>query len=267
MCVLLKGGVGVSTPTFFISGTGSGTPDRVPPVRPSLAGREPACQRWSSASLPECNVGKSYMIRTGRRQPNRGLDTAARLPPLSALTRCYRPESGRRRRCASASPRPDRRQVAEVREVAGSGRTAAKAPAPQSARTWSAAPVRVSVTAPGSGQGSRSPGSGRERQDGGKTAGAVIGQHLVGGAGARQRHRARIGPGGRSPGSAWERQDGGEAAGAAIGQDLVDGVGARQRHHARIDVRWPKSGRWLGAAGRRRSRRRRDRPGPDLRQA
>ena len=98
MCVLLKGGVGVSTPTFFISGTGSGTPDRVPPVRPSLAGREPACQRWSSGLLPECNVGKSCMFRTGRRQPSRGLDTAAPLPPPSALTRRDRPAPGQRHR-------------------------------------------------------------------------------------------------------------------------------------------------------------------------
>ena len=205
------------------------------------------------------------MIRTGRRQPNRGLDTAARLPPLSALTRCYRPEPGRRRRCASASPRPDRRQVAEAREVARSGRKAAKAPAPRSARSWLAASVRVSVTAPGSMSGGRSPGGGWERQEGGEGAGAAIGQELVGGVGARQRHRAQIGPGGRSPGSAWERQDGGEAAGAVIGQELVGGAGARQRHRARDRARWPKSGKCLGAAGRRRRHRRRDRPGPGWR--
>ena len=124
--------------------------------------------------------------------------------------RCRWPEPGRRNRCASESPRPDRRQVAEVREVAGSSRTAATPPAPLSARTGPAAPVRVRVTAPGSTPGGRSPGTGQERQDGGEAAGAVIGQDLVGGAGARHRHGARIDASwpksGKWPGAAGRRR-------------------------------------------------------------
>ena len=81
MCVLLRRGVGGLPPHVRHPRTRSGPPDSVRRSKPPQVGREPARLRWSRLNLGRGQRGQIVHLRTGWRQPDRALDSAAELHP------------------------------------------------------------------------------------------------------------------------------------------------------------------------------------------